>query len=366
MRHKTKPTAHSEPSAPPTAPTLPGRNTATDDDASDDVDKRVVVDDLDDAHDAVVHDPTAPHATSATPDEDEARKRRRIERFTPPTQPEIASSAAAASATRTMALGTTAAEADDSEAHKRARRRERFAPPTPYEIGMAAAATTAARMKAGRAIDWSARDLPANVQGGASETSGEASPTPSTKRRRADKAPERPAGAITEAAARNPQAPHATSATPDADEARKRRSIERFTPPTRSAIAMSAAAAKAARIAAGRAHDGSAQSPPAGDVAGSAETRQAHRKRARAESAGTTPKRPPAPLAEKPTVAAAAGGSLATGSSAHGARQPGEKNGSALNIAPIYRRVHLWTPPTGQRQRFQSAGCTARHATLHS
>ena len=118
----------------------------------------------------------------------------------------------------------------------------------------------------------------------------------------------------------NGQIRHATVGDQHADEARKRRRIERFTPPTRSAIAMSAAAAKAARIAAGRAHDGSAQSPPAGDVAGSAETRQAHRKRARAESAGTTPKRPPAPLAEKPTVAAAAGGSLATGSSANGSR----------------------------------------------
>ena len=107
---------------------------------------------------------------------------------------------------------------------------------------------------------------------------------------------------------------------------------------------MSAAAAKAARIAAGRAHHGSALSPPAGDVAGSAETRQAHRKRARAESAGTTPKRPPAPLAEKPTVAAAAGGSLATGSSANGARQPGEKNGSALNIAPIPPHTPLDNP----------------------
>ena len=74
-----------------------------------------------------------------------------------------------------------------------------------------------------------------------------------------------------------PTAPQTTSATPDDDEAHKRRRIERFTPPTQSETAMGAAAPTAARIAAGRAHDWSTQCPPGGDVAGSTRTRQARR-----------------------------------------------------------------------------------------
>ena len=73
-----------------------------------------------------------------------------------------------------------------------------------------------------------------------------------------------------------------------------------------------------------------------------------------AKSAGITPKRPPARSAEEPTVAAAAGDFLATGSSADAARQPGEKNGGALNIAP--------TPPHTSPSPERAAGVTAAKA----
>ena len=141
-----------------------------------------------------------------------------------------------------------------------------------------------------------------------------------------------------------PTAPQTASATPDDDEARKRRRIDRFTPSIQPETATGAAAATAARIAAGRAHDWSAQNPPAGDVVGSTRTRQARRQQAGAESAEGTPKRPPARSAEEPTVAAAAGVFLATGSRGNADRQPGEKNGSALNIAPIPPHALLDNP----------------------
>ena len=70
-----------------------------------------------------------------------------------------------------------------------------------------------------------------------------------------------------EASAQDPEERHPTSNETDDDEVRKRRRIERFTPPTPSEIALSTAAATAARMMAGSAIDWSAQQPLGGDDA---------------------------------------------------------------------------------------------------
>ena len=279
MRRKTRSPARGEPSASPAALALSGYGTATNDDATDDVDQHDVIDECD-------AEQAGAKSAGITPKRPPARSAE---------EPTVA-----AAAGDFLATGSSA---------------------------------DAARQ-------------PGEKNGGALNIA----PTPP----HTSPSPERAAGDVAEAAACNPQTPHAASATPDADEVRKRRRIERFTPPTTSEIAMSAAAATAARIAAGRAHDWSAQSPPAGDVAGSTRTRQARRQQAGAKSAEGTPKRPPARSAEEPTVAAAAGVFLATGSHGDAARQPGEKNGGALNIAP--------TPPHTSPSPERAAGDVAEAA----
>ena len=225
-----------------------------------------------------MHDPTAPHAT---PDEGEARKRRHIESFTPPTRPEIASSAAAASATRTTAGpalhdAKTVAEADDSEARKRARRSERLAPPTPYEIG------TLGKPEPGRLAQEglepgggtdSDRDTHAQCV--------EVTRDPQPRKRRlcdaeASTAPAHGAQSAlrAEAPLQAPQRGPAAEGATDSDEARKRaRRIDRFAPPTPYEIAMAAATATAARMAAGRAHDWSARDLPTDEQGVASHTR---------------------------------------------------------------------------------------------